>query len=74
MGETRGLVRYPTTLAPVRESIQVATQCADNAHKTSLSLNVLCNSDGSWSSAAPTCQCNEGYNTITGTEICEGLF
>ena len=47
--KSEGLVRYPTTLAPVSGAVTVTTQCADNAHGLSSSLNVLCTSSGSWS-------------------------
>ena len=67
-----GLVRYPTTLAPASGSVAVTTQCADNADRTSSSLNVRCNSDGSWS-GNPRCGCNSGYQTTTvnGRQICQ---
>ena len=39
--KSEGLVRYPTTLAPVSGSVNVATECTDNAHTTRTSLNVL---------------------------------
>ena len=39
-----GLVDYPTTLAPASGSVTVTTQCADNAHRSSSSLNALCSS------------------------------
>ena len=63
-----GLVDYPTTSAPAT----VTTQCADNARRTSSSLNVLCNSDGSWS-GNPRCGCNSGYQvaTVNGRQICQ---
>ena len=32
--KSEGLVRYPTTLAPVSGSVTVTTQCADNANTT----------------------------------------
>ena len=37
-----GLVHYPTTLglAPVNGSVNVTSQCTDNAHRTSSSLSV----------------------------------
>ena len=67
-----GLVRYPTTLAPASGSVTVFTQCADNAHRTSSSLNVRCNSDGSWSAQTPQCACNDEYEmaTVNGRDIC----
>ena len=41
---TVGLVHYPTILAPVSGSVDVTTQCADNAHRTSSSMSVICTS------------------------------
>ena len=70
-----GLARYPTTLAPASGSVTVTTQCTDNAHiSNSTSLNVTCNSSGSWSGETPQCRCDEGYHSIhiSGTQICEG--
>ena len=71
--KSEGLVRYPTTLAPVSGSVTVTTQCADNAQRTSSSLSVTCRSDGSWSGSTPQCQCNTGYRpaTINGRQICQ---
>ena len=70
----QGLVRYPTTLAPVNGSVTVTTQCADNAHSTSASLNVSCTSSGNWSGTTPQCQCDTGYCavTVSGRQICQG--
>ena len=70
-----GLVRYPTTLAPVSGSVTVTTQCVDNAHiSNSTSLNVKCTSNGSWSGQIPQCQCDEGYQKVngSGTQTCQG--
>ena len=74
--KSEGIVHYPTTLAPVSGSVPVTTQCADNAHRTSSSLTVLCTSSGSWSGATPQCQCNTGYRevTVSGRHICQGLY
>ena len=71
-----GLVRYPTTLAPASGTQFVTTQCADNAHRTSSSLSVSCDSNGNWGSQSPRCQCNSGYQTTTenGRQICQGEF
>ena len=69
-----GLVRYNATLAPASGSVTVTTQCADNAHRTSSSLNAFCSSTGSWS-GNPRCACNSGYQTATadgGRQICQG--
>ena len=74
-GRSDGLVRYPTTLAPVSGSVTVTTQCADNAHTiNSTSPNVTCTSNGSWSGQTPQCQCHEGYYevTVNGTLTCQG--
>ena len=73
-GKTVGLVRYPTTIAPVSGSLTVTTQCADNAHRTSSSLSVSCTSSGSWSGTTPQCQCDTGYRavTVSGRQICKG--
>ena len=63
-----GLVRYPATLAPTSGSQSIMTQCATT-------LNVTCNSDGSWS-GSPQHQCEERYQTVTVNErqICQGKF
>ena len=70
-----GLVRYPTTLAPASGSVTVTTQCADNAHRTSSSLNVSCTSSGNWSGTTPQCECDAGYwpTTLSGRQFCEGI-
>ena len=67
-----GLVRYPATLVPNSGSQTVTTQCADNASPTT-SLNVACQSDGSWS-GSPRCQCNSGYRPTkpVGIQVCQG--
>ena len=74
--KTEGLVRYPTTLAPVSGSVTVTTQCADDAHITSgSSLSVRCESDGTWSATNVLCECDEGYevgNNDNGRETCQG--
>ena len=66
-----GLVDYPATLAPASGSVTVATQCADNAHRTSSSLNAICSSTGTWS-GSPQCACNDGYRSVTvnGRQMC----
>ena len=71
--KTEGLVHYPTTLAPASGTLSVTTQCADNAHRTSSSLSVTCNSSGIWGGQTPQCQCDSGYQAITknGREICQ---
>ena len=71
---TVGLVHYPTTLAPASGTQSVITQCADNAHRTSSSLSVICNSSGIWGGQTPQCQCDSGYQTATenGKQICHG--
>ena len=74
--KSEGLVRYPTTLAPVSGSVTVTTQCADNAHTTSgSSLSVRCASGGRWPGPVPQCECNEGYTIeiVGGKKICQGL-
>ena len=74
--KSEGLVRYPTTLAPVSGSVTVTTQCADNAHITSgSSLSVRCASGGRWPGPVPQCECIEGYTIeiVGGKEICQGL-
>ena len=72
--KTVGLVRYPTTLAPVSGILSVTTQCADNAHKTSSNLSVTCDSNGNWSGQIPQCQCDSAYQTATenGRQLCKG--
>ena len=71
---TVGLVRYPTTLAPASGTLPVTTECADNAHRTSSSLSVTCDSSGNWGGQIPQCQCDSGYQTATvnGRQICQG--
>ena len=59
-----GLVRYNATLAPASGSVTVTTQCADNAQRTSSSLNAFCSSTGSWS-GNPRCECDDGYEVMT---------
>ena len=73
--KSEGLARYPTTLAAVSGSVNVATECADNAHTTRTSLNVLCSSSGDWS-GDPQCQCDTGYHSATanGRQICQGPY
>ena len=64
--KSEGLVRYPTTLAPVSGSVTVTTQCADNANTTdSNTLKVTCDSHGNWSGVVPNCYCIEGYHEVT---------
>ena len=72
-GKTVGLVHYPTTIVPVNRSVSVTTRCADNAHKTSSSLNVSCTANGNWSGTTPQCQCDTGYHavTVSGRQICQ---
>ena len=70
-----GLVRYPTTLAPVSGSVTIATQCADNAHvRTGHRVDVRCASDGIWLGTVPQCECNVGYHSVSvgGILICQG--
>ena len=71
-----GLVRYPNTLAPASGTQPVTTQCADNAHRTSSTLDVTCDSSGNWGSQSPQCQCDPGYQTITedGRQLCQGIY
>ena len=64
--KSEGLVRYPTTLAPVSGSVTVTTQCADNAHViNSTSLNATCTSNGTWTGLTLHCQCDTGYHKVT---------
>ena len=73
--KSEGLVRYPTSLAPVSGSVTVTTQCVDNAQITdSSTLKVMCDSHGNWSGVVPHCYCIEGYHevTVSGVEICQG--
>ena len=70
-----GLVRYPTTLAPVSGSVTVTAKCADNAHIVAgSSLSITCVSFGSWFGAVPECECDSGYQqvTVNGEQICRG--
>ena len=72
---SEGLVRYPNWLAPLIGSVTVATECADNAHLTSSSLNVTCASNGSWWGQIPVCKCDVGHHVSTtddGRQICQG--
>ena len=53
----------------------MATQCADNAHRTSSSLNVSCTANGNWSGQIPECECDDGYHMTTinnGRQLCQG--
>ena len=53
----------------------VATQCADNAHRTSSSLNVSCTANGNWSGQIPVCECDDGYHMTTADnerQLCQG--
>ena len=52
----------------------MATQCADNAHRTSSSLNVSCTANGNWSGQVPMCECDTGYHVTTdnGRNLCQG--
>ena len=71
--KSEGLVRYPTTLAPVSGSATVTTQCADNAHITSgSSLSVRCASGGRWPGPVPQCECYT-IEIVGGKKICQGL-
>ena len=72
--KSEGLVLYPTTLAPVSGSVTVTTQCADNAHRTTFSLNVMCDSDGTWSGPIPLCECDIEYyeDKVNSRQICTG--
>ena len=74
--KSEGLVRYPNWIAPVTGFDVVATQCADNAHLASPSLNVTCTSDGNWSAGlVPHCDCDDGHHMSTsedGTDVCQG--
>ena len=75
-GKTEGLVYYPTTTAPSSGSKPVNTSCADNAHQVTPSLEVVCYSDGRWSTnTQPQCRCNDGYQqaTVKGKLICQGF-
>ena len=57
---------FPTTRAPISESLPVTTQCADNANVSGdTSLQVTCGYDGTWSSPAPQCQCSKGYKLVS---------
>ncbi|CAI8024187.1 hypothetical protein GBAR_LOCUS14067, partial [Geodia barretti] len=72
---SEGLVRYPNWIAPLVGTETVATQCADNAHRTSTSLNVTCTSDGIWSGPIPVCECDDEHHVSTaddGRDICKG--
>ena len=66
-----GLVDYPTTSTRASGSQTVITQCADNAHRSSSSLNAFCSSTGSWS-GSPQCECDDGYEvmTVNGRQKC----
>lgn len=73
--KSEGLVRYPTTLAPINGHLLVTLDCADNAIRATSSLNVTCNSDGTWSGEIPRCKCDQQYyesDIIDGRKICLG--
>ena len=72
----RGLVHYPTTLAPVNGSKTVTAQCADNAHiRSGSSLSVRCTFSGDWTGPTPQCECDAGYHaaSVTGRQECQGI-
>ena len=73
--KTEGLVRYPLTRRPTNGSVAVTAQCADNAHITSSSLDVLCTSSGNWTGPIPECECDIGYQAVSVYErqICQGV-
>ena len=54
----------------------VAAQCADNAHRTSSNLNVMCASNGNWSGLIPQCECDDGYHPtmVHNKLICKGYI
>ena len=56
-----GLVNYPATQAPVSGTRSVTTLCVDNAHRSSSSLSVRCDSTGNWGNQNPQCECDDGY-------------
>ena len=75
-GTSVGLVRYPSTLAPVSNVIAVSAECVENAHRTSSSLNVLCTYEGYWQGETPECECDSGHQEVVNDEgltICQGL-
>ena len=65
-----GLVHYPAIAAPETGTIDVTTQCVENAEQTSSSLTVTCDSSGEWSTDDPPL-CQENLNQI-GDDICRG--
>ena len=68
-----GLVRYPSTLAPLSGTQSIDAHCADNAHRSSPSLSVTCLRNGQWSNQVPVCVCDEAYRVANsnGKEICK---
>ena len=71
------LARYPTTMAPLSGSVTVYAECADNSHRASSSLSIMCTSTGSWSGNTPQCECDTGYYAVddsnhAGKQICKG--
>ena len=60
-----GLVLYPDAPAPVSGSENIVISCVPNARVIG-SAQVTCNSDGTWGSERPVCECRLGYeNRVT---------
>ena len=55
-----GLVIYPDTPAPIKDSVYINISCVNNAVVVG-SDEVSCLSDGTWGPEIPVCQCNLGY-------------
>ena len=68
-----GLVKYPVTGAPQTGATNVLTECVPNAEQISSSLNVTCNSTGSWGNENPQCKCKEGAEMKNENE-CSGKY
>ena len=56
-----GLVLYPDAPAPVSGSENIAISCVPNATISGDVHQVTCNSDGTWGSENPVCECCLGF-------------
>ena len=68
------LLCLPTTPTPVRGSVAVTPNCAENAHlSTGAHDSLVCSSDGTWLEISQiNCECNKGYKETENGTTCEG--
>lgn len=68
-----GLVRRPSTQAPIEGNVSVKSQCAENSNFTDMSMPdlLVCTSNGKWLNDQTQCVCNEGYEQIDNNFNCE---